>query len=110
MEPVIYNNAEEQIIQQLKAAGLYETFMAQVNRAAPCPNEIFILCDKAPNRCVYYIYHRGFSFELDNGFSSITIENAENRPEVVKAVERALERQFTSEIKMLWRNNPQRRN
>ena len=110
MRPVIYNEASEQIIQQLQGAGLYETFMAQVSRTEPGPSQIFILIDKTPQICRYYLYHRGFFLEHDNGFSSLTIFEPESCPEVVEEIETALKESFTSDIQTLWVDDPERRN
>ncbi|MCL4300737.1 MAG: hypothetical protein KJ077_33680 [Anaerolineae bacterium] len=110
MQPVIYNTANNAIIQEMQKGGIYDTFMQQIARVPTGPQQIFIFIDAAPDRLIFYLYHRGFLLETDNGFSAITIQDPAGCPELVKVVEAELKETLTSAITTLWVDNPQRRN
>lgn len=110
MRYVVYNSINDRVINEMQAAGIYATFIQQINRVALGPRQIFVFIDSAPNRLTYFIYHRGFALESDNGFSAIGIENPAAYPEVVSVVDQAVRETFDSEIGMLWVDNPLCRN
>jgi hypothetical protein len=110
MLPVIYNTANDTIIQEMQSAGLYDTFQEQMARVPAGPKQIFVFIDATPTRLTYYLYHRGFLLEADNGFSAITILNPAGCPQVVEGIKAMLAEMFDSAIKTLWVEDPQRKN
>lgn len=110
MHPVIYNTANDNVIKEMQAAGIYDTLVEQVARVQPGPRQIFVFIDSTPARLTYYLYHRGFYLEADNGFSAISIQNPAACPQVAEAVRAAVMEMFDSAIRTLWVEDPQRRN
>jgi hypothetical protein len=110
MPPVIYNTADDIIIDEMQSAGLYDTFQEQMARVPAGPKQIFVFVDSTPARLTYYLYHRGFLLETDNGFSAITILNPAGCPQVVEAIKRMIAEMFDSAVKTLWVEDPQRKN
>jgi hypothetical protein len=110
MQPVLFQTKNEQIVREMQAAGIYDTFQEQMDRVQPGPKQIFVFIDALPQRLTYYIYHRGFILESDNGFTAITILNPAGCPQVVQAIEADVRGLFDSAITTLWVDNPQRRN
>ncbi|MCL4296406.1 MAG: hypothetical protein KJ077_11790 [Anaerolineae bacterium] len=110
MQPVIYNTADDAIVREMQNAGLYDTFREQIARVPPAPRQIFVFKDSTPARLTYYIYHRGFLLESDNGFSAITLLNPSSTPQIARVIEQSVMELFDSEAKILWLEDPQRRN
>jgi len=110
MRYVVYNSINDRVISEMQAAGIYDTFIQQISRVALGPRQIFVFIDSAQNRLTYFLYHRGFVLESDNGFSAFSIENPDTCPEVVNTVDRAIRETFDSEIGVLWVDNPLCRN
>lgn len=106
MLPLIYNTVNKAIVQEMQAAGLYDILMQQIARVPAGPKQIFVFLDSRPGRLTYYLYHRGFHHDADNGFSAITIQDPDRCPQLAEVVAREVEAIFDSPAKVLWVENP----
>lgn len=108
IHPIIYNAVNSAIIEEMKKADLYDIFIAQIGRVQPGPCQIFVFVDSTSARLIYYMLHRGFMLESDNGFSSITIQNPAACPDLCASIDTFVRECFDSAITALWVDNPSR--
>ena len=100
---------DTQIIEQLKADSFYDVFMAQLRRLEENPNRApnTIIAGKIPGQGVtrYVQYH---FMPGDQGFSMVSVYSTDQA--LLKYVERSLVCSYGDKIKVLYVDDPGRRN
>lgn len=110
-DTVILVQDNQAVIDELKKRGGYDLMMAQAERVKDVAKSIVTMKQNYPDCLIYYRYFSNHPDPKDNGWQMLIVAAyAAKDPAFVEEVERILMADHETEIKVLFDDDPLRRN
>lgn len=106
---VIVNLDNSQVIAEMQAREVYDLIMSQVERVADVPNGIVTMKYNHGDRLNYYTFYYNHPNPADNGWQMVSLP-ADAPAELVEIAEDILRENWRQPARVLWIDDPERRN